>query len=79
MKPVIKTVTTIWAGRAWIHAKYLNKAKNNKVPLVIKYKTTKMTIKPEDLKEKFDRHKTVEDKFILGKIHRQYGVEWKAD
>ena len=75
---VIKEVKTLWAGRAWIHAKYLNKAKNNNVPLVIKYKTDKMTIQPQDLKEKFDRNKVVEDKFVSGKTHTQYGVvpEW---
>ena len=79
MKTVTKVVTTIWAGRAWIHAKYLNKAKNGNLPLVINYKTGKMTIQPEDLKEKFDRNKTVKDNYKSGVTHKHYGVPFKLD
>ena len=79
MKSVIKEVTTIWAGRAWIHAKYLNKARNNHVPLVIKYKGAKMTVQEKDFEERFDRDKMIKDMYKSGVMHKQYGIVWKIE
>jgi len=79
MKPVTKEVKTLWAGRAWVHAKYLNLATRNKTPLVLNYKGDTMTIQPEDFRARFDRQKQVEDRFQSGVMHNQYGIVWKKD
>lgn len=79
MKPVTKEVKTLWAGRAWVHAKYLNLATKSNVPLVLVHGDTKMTVQPQDFRAKFDRQKEVEDRFKSGVVHRQYGIVWKKD
>lgn len=79
MNNVKKKVTTLWAGRAWIHAKYLNLANVNQVPLIIDYKGTKMTVPASELKARFDRHKIVDDKFKAGVTHKQYGIIWEPE
>jgi len=76
---VQKTVKTLWAGRAWLHAKYLNQAKNLNVPLVIVYKGKKMTVKPIELRLRFDRNKIVDDRYKAGVQHKQYGIIWEPD
>lgn len=78
MKKVEKQVKTMWAGKLWIHAKYMNKAKHNKVPLVIKYAGNTMTIPYQDLRDRYVQMKQVEDKFRAGVMHNQYGFlpEW---
>jgi len=76
---ITKEVKTQWAGRVWLHAKYLNQANNAGVPLRIVYKGEHMTIKPEDLKDVFDKKKDVDDKFKAGVVHKQYGTVFKPD
>lgn len=73
---VTKEIKTLWAGRAWLDAKYLNQAKNTPCPLIIKYKGETMRLAPEDLKEAFDRSKMVDNKFPPYTQRKQYGVVW---
>jgi len=73
------TAKKAWAGRVWLDAKLLNKAKNTPCPLVITYGGETMTIKPEHLKVAFDRNKTVDSKFPPYTQRKQYGVVWTSD
>lgn len=70
---------TMWAGRVWLDAKYLNQAKNTPCPLVITYKGETMTIQPEHLKVAFDRKKEVDSKFPPYEPRKQYGAVWTPD
>lgn len=76
---VVKEVKTLWAGRAWLDAKYLNEAKNTPCPLIIKYKGETMSIAPDHLKVAFDRDKMVDSKFPPYTKRKQYGVVWTPD
>jgi len=77
IKAVRKEAKTLWAGRAWIHAKYLNEAKNKNIPLIITHNGEKKVIQPEDLSTAFDRDKEVKD-YIGNKMTKQYGIVWKT-
>ena len=76
---VVKEVKTQWAGRVWLDAKYLNKAKNTPCPLIIKYKGETMTIAPDALKDAFDKDKMVDHKFPPFGQRKQYGAVWTPD
>lgn len=76
IKPIRKRVTTLWAGRAWIHAKYLNRASRHKKPLKIYHKEQAMVIQSDELKTSFDRNKIVHDRFKEGVTHKHYGIVW---
>jgi len=78
MKQAVRVeAKTLWAGRAWIHAKYLNKAKNNNIPLIITHNGEKKVIEPTDLATAFDKNKPVKD-YIGNKMTTQYGIVWKT-
>lgn len=76
IKPIEYEAKTLWAGRAWVHAKYLNQSVKQKRRLIIKYKSETMAFEPWQLKESFSRSKVVEDKFDKDRVHKQYGVIW---
>lgn len=79
MQNVKYKARTIWAGKVWVDAPLLNKANNNKLPLVIDYKGAKMTIPPEELKERALTPKMVESKFPPYQQRKQYGFVWTPD
>lgn len=76
---MIKQIKKLWAGRAWVHGKYLNKCSQEKTYLKLKYQGDTMTIPYDSFKQVFDRKKTVRDKFNPDIIHNQYGVIWIPD
>lgn len=64
---------TSWAGLVWVHGKYLNKAKQMKENLLIRYNGDTLEVPYDDIRSYIKRTKQVKDNFEKGKVHNQYG------
>jgi len=73
-------IKTLFAGKAWVHQKYLNAAKRNESGIVLEYKGETMTVPPERVKPecwtKGDR--PFQDRFS-GAPYYLYGIHFVGD
>lgn len=75
---IVKEIKTIWAGRAWVHDKYLEQCGKTNQNLKLVKGNESMLIPFETFKTAFDRSKPSEDK-IRGQMTLQHGIVWKPD
>jgi hypothetical protein len=83
MKKDQKTIPikTLWNGKAWVHQKYLRRAKLLKEGLVLEYKGKIMTVEPERIDPLFwtkgDRE--FRDQFNGGEPYYLWGIHFVDD
>ena len=74
-------IKTLFAGKAWVHQKYLRTAKIVKSGLILEYKGKKMTVENERIDPLFwtkgDRE--FRDKFNGGEPYYLWGIHFVAD
>jgi hypothetical protein len=75
---ITKEITTLWQGKAGIHAKYLNRAFENRCGLKIIFKNEVMVIPLEKLKSGYTSVQTFPDKFGRGE-YKLYYYNWQPN